>query len=71
MASQINPSMTYYQPNPAAAKKRKIGAMMAGALIGTVSYTHLRAHETSAQKRLRKNVLNLIKKLMTKPQLKT
>ena len=38
MASQINPSMTYYQPNPAAAKKRKIGAMMAGALIGMNAY---------------------------------
>lgn len=38
MTSQINPSMTYYQPNPQAAKKRKIGAMMAGALIGMNAY---------------------------------
>ena len=38
MASQINPSTVYYQPNPAADRKRKIGAMMAGALIGMNAY---------------------------------
>ena len=38
MSTQISPSMTYYQPNPAAARKRKIGATMAGALIGMNAY---------------------------------
>ena len=38
MSTQITPSMTYYQPNPSAARKRKIGATMAGALIGMNAY---------------------------------
>ncbi len=38
MADQINPSMMYYQPNPAAARKRKAGATIAGALIGMNAY---------------------------------
>ncbi len=38
MATQINPSMTYYQPNPAAERKRKIGATLAGGLIGMNAY---------------------------------
>lgn len=38
MAVQTPPSMTYYQPNPAAARKRKIGLMATGALIGMNAY---------------------------------
>lgn len=38
MSTQINPAMAYYQPNPAAARKRKIGLAVTGALIGMNAY---------------------------------
>lgn len=38
MSTQISPSMTYYQPNPSASKKHKIGLMAAGGLIGMNAY---------------------------------
>ena len=38
MAVQTPPSITYYQPNPAAARKRKIGLAATGALIGMNAY---------------------------------
>ncbi len=38
MAIQTPPSMAYYQPNPAASRKRKIGLMATGALIGMNAY---------------------------------
>ena len=36
--TEINPNMTYYQPNPSASKKRKLGATIAGGLIGMNAY---------------------------------
>ncbi len=36
--TEINPNMAYYQPNPVASKKRKMGATIAGGLIGMNAY---------------------------------
>ena len=36
--TEINPNMTYYPSSPSASKKRKIGATIAGGLIGMNAY---------------------------------
>ena len=36
--TEINPNMAYYQPSPSASRKRKIGATIAGGLIGMNAY---------------------------------
>lgn len=36
--TEINPNMAYYPPSPSASRKRKIGATIAGGLIGMNAY---------------------------------
>ena len=38
LMTEINPNMAYYQPSPSASRKRKIGATIAGGLIGMNAY---------------------------------
>ncbi len=65
MAAQIPSNMTYYQSNPSASRKHKIGAMMAGGLIGMNAYYLPVKKDTFVQRAFDITKLNTQKQIST------